>query len=423
MRAFIVIPFCLLFSIAAFAGGTVVDTSFYSQSLGFDRNVDVYLPDGYDPNGSLEYPAIYFLHGAAGNNNSYPEIITVLDTLIENQQIDPVIVIKPDGSIGPYAGSMYANSELYGNFEDYIVFDLIEFIESSFKVAPDRSHRCIMGHSMGGIGSMMLALRHPDLYIGVASLSGSLDLNAGIDLWIPHILAENGGSPPYNYSPLAGIFSVLSFTAAGGFSPNLDNLPYLVDFPLDANGELIDSIFALWREHNPADLASSLPPDLQLSIYFDCGTLDYLEFYPMNTAFAETLTNLEISYDFRTFVGDHYSAARLPVGLIFLDSVLNSETAISDAAPALPESFSLIQNYPNPFNARTTIQYALPEAGQVRIEIYDLLGRRVRLPVDQYKPAGYHRFIWDAGELGTGIYFYKIQAGDYSESHKMVLIK
>ena len=85
MRAFIVIPFCLLFSIAAFAGGTVVDTSFYSQSLGFDRNVDVYLPDGYDPNGSLEYPAIYFLHGAAGNNNSYPEIITVLDTLIENQ--------------------------------------------------------------------------------------------------------------------------------------------------------------------------------------------------------------------------------------------------------------------------------------------------------------------------------------------------
>lgn len=270
---------------------------------------------------------------------------------------------------------------------------------------------------------MKLALRHPELYIGVASLSGSLDLNAGIELWIPHILAENGGSPPYNYSPLVGIFSVLAFTAAGAFSPNLDNLPYLVDFPLDSNGELIDSIFALWREHNPADLASTLPPDLPLSIYFDCGTLDYLEFYPMNTAFAETLTDLEIPYEFQTFVGDHYSADRLPVGLIFLDSVLNSATTVSDVTPILPETVSLMQNYPNPFNARTTIQYALSEAGPVKIEIYDLLGRQVGLPVDQFTPAGDHRFIWDAGDLATGIYFYKIQAGDCSESKKMVLVK
>ena len=89
----------------------------------------------------------------------------------------------------------------------------------------------------------------------------------------------------------------------------------------------------------------------------------------------------------------------------------------------LPLSYSLAQNHPNPFNARTTIQYALPEAGPVKIEVYDLLGRRVGQPVDEFVPAGYHRLVWDAGNLATGVYFYKIQAGDYSESKKMVVVK
>jgi len=423
MRTFKIGIMTIMLPLTAFCQGTLVDTFFYSQSLGFDRNVDVYLPEGYDPDGSVDYPAVYFLHGAGGNNDSYSEIISILDTLIENRDIDPVIVVKPGGHIEPYAGSMYTNSELYGAFEDFIVFDLVEFIEANFRVVPERGKRCIMGHSMGGIGSMKLALKHPDIYGGIASLSGALDLNAGIDLWIPHILSENGGSPPYNYSPLAGIFSVLAYTAAGAFSPDLNNLPFLVDFPLDSNGQLIDSIFALWRGHNPANLASSLPPDPSLSIYFDCGTLDYLEFYPMNTAFAETLASLEIPYEFQTFVGDHYSAARLPIALIFLDSILNSPTKISGVTSALPGGVSLLQNYPNPFNARTTIQYALPEARPVKIEIYDLLGRRVGLLVDEFKPAGYYRFIWNARDLATGIYFFKIQAREYSESKKMILLK
>jgi len=403
--------------------GTLVDTSFYSASLELDRNVDVYLPEGYDPEGSIDYPVVYFLHGAGGNQNTYPEIIDALDTLINNQLIEPLIVVKPDGHIGPYAGSMYTNSELYGNFQDYIVYDLIEFIESSFRAIPDRAKRCIMGHSMGGIGSMKLALTHSDLYAGVASLSGALDLNIGTELWVPHIRTENGGSPPYSYSPFAGTFTLLTFTAAGAFSPNLNNPIFYVDFPLDTDGNIIDSVVDRWFEHNPANLASSMPPESDLSIYFDCGSYDHLEFYPMNMAFAETLDNLDIGYEFQTFYGDHYDRRRLPVALIFLDSVMNSVTEIADAKAELPAAFSLLQNYPNPFNAATTIRYNLPRASDVTLDIYDILGCKVLTLYDGYQPAGEHSIIWNADNFSSGLYFYRLTECECDVTGKMTFMK
>jgi parallel beta-helix repeat protein len=88
-----------------------------------------------------------------------------------------------------------------------------------------------------------------------------------------------------------------------------------------------------------------------------------------------------------------------------------------------PEQFSLSQNYPNPFNATTTIKYALPEAGQVRIDIYDLLGRKVETLVDEEKQAGQHQAVWDASRHSSGVYFYRIEAGDFAETRKMILLK
>ena len=112
-------------------------------------------------------------------------------------------------------------------------------------------------------------------------------------------------------------------------------------------------------------------------------------------------------------------STRADIGALSFDQ----HVGIDDEPPALPREIRLLQNYPNPFNSRTTIQYAMPEAGPVKIEVYDLLGRRVGAPVDEFKPAGYHRFVWDAGDLATGVYFYKIQAGDYTETKKIVLVK
>jgi hypothetical protein len=89
----------------------------------------------------------------------------------------------------------------------------------------------------------------------------------------------------------------------------------------------------------------------------------------------------------------------------------------------MPQVFSLSQNYPNPFNATTVIRYALPQPAHVKIEIFDILGRRVETIIDQRQPAGYHHIIWNGDRRSVGIYLYKIQAGDYSQTRKMILLK
>ena len=102
-----------------------------------------------------------------------------------------------------------------------------------------------------------------------------------------------------------------------------------------------------------------------------------------------------------------------------------SNTTDVDNSPEtyLPGSFGIFQNYPNPFNAMTVIRYSLPEPSDVAIEIYDLLGRKVETLVEGRQPAGYHQIVWDAEDKSTGMYFYRIQAGEYSETKKMVLLR
>ena len=81
------------------------------------------------------------------------------------------------------------------------------------------------------------------------------------------------------------------------------------------------------------------------------------------------------------------------------------------------------QNYPNPFNPTTTIEYALPASGYVTLEIYDVLGREVKTLVNDNESAGYHFVVFDASELPSGVYFYRISAGKYTSVKKLVLVK
>jgi hypothetical protein len=89
----------------------------------------------------------------------------------------------------------------------------------------------------------------------------------------------------------------------------------------------------------------------------------------------------------------------------------------------VPGNYSLHQNYPNPFNPSTTIRYDIPKPGTVRISVYDNLGREVRNILNEYRQAGAYEVTFDAGSLGSGIYYYKISAGNFSSTKKMVLIK
>lgn len=95
---------------------------------------------------------------------------------------------------------------------------------------------------------------------------------------------------------------------------------------------------------------------------------------------------------------------------------------------SLPDQFELSQNYPNPFNPATVIRFSLPVATQVRVEVYNVLGERIRTLIDQYLSAGNYRVSWD-GTLANGehapsaIYFYRLSAGDVTVSKKMLLVK
>jgi hypothetical protein len=89
----------------------------------------------------------------------------------------------------------------------------------------------------------------------------------------------------------------------------------------------------------------------------------------------------------------------------------------------LPTSFTLSQNYPNPFNPVTKINYALPNKSKVTIKVFDILGAMVNTLVNETKDAGYYTVSFDGTGLSSGIYFYTIEAGNYNESKKMILIK
>jgi parallel beta-helix repeat protein len=91
--------------------------------------------------------------------------------------------------------------------------------------------------------------------------------------------------------------------------------------------------------------------------------------------------------------------------------------------PLIPSKAILSQNYPNPFNPTTTISYNLPQASHVTLEIYDILGRKVEMLVDEEQAAGPHQAVWNAGDRASGIYFYRIQAGNIIETKRMLLLK
>ena len=115
----------------------------------------------------------------------------------------------------------------------------------------------------------------------------------------------------------------------------------------------------------------------------------------------------------------------------------NLVTDVNETTPSVPTEFSLSQNYPNPFNPVTTIKYSIPnvtlspdknginsvEGSRVILKVYDILGSEVATLVNEEKPAGNYQVNFNAVKLSSGVYFYRLQAGSFVETKKMVLIK
>jgi len=144
-------------------------------------------------------------------------------------------------------------------------------------------------------------------------------------------------------------------------------------------------------------------------------------------------------HDFVTITYASPSSARTGSEIKLVNAIVVGEDAskmnvtiksVGSGSPngALPSVFALSQNIPNPFNPSTEIGYALPNASQVRLEVLNILGQVVRTLVDEFQTAGDHKAVWDGRddnhqEVSSGVYFYRVVAGEYAETRKMVLMK
>ena len=133
-----------------------------------------------------------------------------------------------------------------------------------------------------------------------------------------------------------------------------------------------------------------------------------------------------IEVAFALLAGD--SQAQLYSRAAQADERYSLPTGIDDPANSLPVSYNLDQNYPNPFNPNTTVSFSLPEASKVSLEIYNVLGQKVKQLCSGTRPAGTHTVEWDATDevglsVASGVYFYRLKAGGFLQSRKMVLLR
>lgn len=144
---------------------------FHSDAMQRTVGYTVYLPPSYATDTDRRFPVLYFLHGAGGNENADgPGFASIIDRLIRAGRIPPVVCVFPNGGMSGYRD----NPETGINVETMITKELVSLIDQNYRTLARRESRVIGGFSMGGGGSLRLALTHPDLFSAAASWAGSV---------------------------------------------------------------------------------------------------------------------------------------------------------------------------------------------------------------------------------------------------------
>lgn len=262
------------------------------------RKVPVYLPPSYADQPDRRYPVVYMLHGFTGNSqmwlnvNSFytPTVPERFEKIIADGQAGDMILVFVDG-FNAYGGSQYLNSTATGRYEDYVIDDLIPFIDAKFRTDAQREKRGVAGKSSGGYGAVRLAMRHPEKFSAMASHAGDMYFELCYKPDFPK--AVNALSRLRHTQNPVGVFldefctadrkrqvEVINILAmAACYSPRDDGTNPAFDLPFDIyTGELNTAIWQRWLEHDPVYMLEK-PEYLNnlrqyKLLYFDAGTRD-----------------------------------------------------------------------------------------------------------------------------------------------------
>ncbi|MFW5762133.1 MAG: alpha/beta hydrolase [Cyclobacteriaceae bacterium] len=278
--------FLLSFSLVAqapFQGKVLEGLSIESKILGTTVNYSIYLPPDYATS-TRSYPVVYLLHGYTDNETAwvqFGEVNAAADRGIENGDVAPAIIVMPDGGvtfyINDYAGKV--------RWEDMFIEEFIPDIESKYRIRSKKEFRGISGLSMGGYGSTILAMRHPDMFAACAAFSSAYRSEE-------EVLEMS----QQNYNRMY----------ANLFGPDLTGEDRLTDH---------------WKSYNTLHQAENMPVEELNKVrwYIDCGDDDFL--YKGNSMMHIILKEREVNHEYRVRDGAHnweYWRTGIYAGLKFI---------------------------------------------------------------------------------------------------------
>ncbi|MGC2109107.1 MAG: alpha/beta fold hydrolase [Candidatus Korobacteraceae bacterium] len=353
MRRLILAGLILALSISAFARdskphGKVVSITVHSAALEHnrvkdspDRDVSIYLPPEYE-SGTRRYPVLYLLHGYTGNerawlNPSYVGLPELMDRLLQQHAIQPMIVVMPN-SFNRFGGSFYANSALSGDWEDFIARDLVSYIDAHYRTLPQASGRGIAGHSMGGYGALRLGMHHPEVF------SAAYGMSPCCSYWDEQedrpgvVQAQRAKTLDEIFQ--AGMGPQVDLALAAAFSPDLANPPFGVDWPFDSKGQPVPAVIARWKSNLLDEIAAGYAtgePRLH-ALGFDVGRQDENnDIVTGSKKLDQQMTRLAIPHTYSEYNGTHSSriGERMEkVVLPFMSSALAGESGSAAAKQA-----------------------------------------------------------------------------------------
>jgi len=304
-----------------------------------ERVVSLYLPEGYTGSDG-DYPLFVGLAGFTGSGlkmlawRSFGESVPQrLDRLVGQGKMGPVIAAFPDGftSLG---GNQYIDSPVFGNWERFLLEEMVPRIESHYRVRRGAAHRAVFGRSSGGYGALVQGLRHGAHWGAVACHSGDINFELAYGRDWPRALDQlarrEGGIGEFlehleTADRIGGeeMHTLMLLAMAATYDPD-PGAPWGIRLPVDGQTcEPIAERWARWLEHDPLRMIEREECQAGLrrlrGLYLDCGFRDQYHLHYGARAFARHLCELEIEHRYEEFDGSHSGIDhRLDISLPFL---------------------------------------------------------------------------------------------------------